>query len=143
MRGNRKFVLGSHKNGIESTIALLDEALLEFEAWARGRENRSVLYQERNTLSSDQREMILIQVQKIRVVLVELRDDLDLRTKTSNVAKSILSQCSVQWVSLVELESKHLGRYGKPPDGLPEYLDSKTARLIEAVQEISRIAVGD
>jgi hypothetical protein len=140
MQGNRKFVLGHHKNGIETTLGLLDEALLEFEAWAHGRENRSVLYRERNTLSEDQQKRISIQVQKIRTVLVEVRDDLDLRTMTGNVAKSILGQCSALWVSLVELEGEHLGRYGKPPDGLAEYLDPKTSRLIDSVKEISRIA---
>ncbi len=72
-----KFQLKSHKNGIETTLGLLDETLLEFEAWAHGRENRSVLYRELNTLSEDQREKILIQVQKIRAVLGEIRDDLD------------------------------------------------------------------
>ncbi len=139
MHGNRKLLLGSHKNGIETTLGLLDEALLEFEAWAHGRENRSVLYRERNTLSKDQREKILLQVQKIRRVLVEVRDDLDLRTMTGNAAKSILGQCSALWVSLVELEGERLSRYGKPPDGLAEYLDPKTAQLIDSVKEISRI----
>ncbi len=131
---------GPHKNGIEATLGLLDEALLEFEAWGRGRENRSVLYQERNALSKDQREKILIQVQTIRTVLVKIRDDLDLRTKTGNVARSILGQCSALWVSLVELESKRLRRYGELPDGLAEYLDPKIAQLIDWVKEISRIA---
>jgi len=140
MSSSRKFIPGPHKNGIETTLGLLDEALLEFEAWAHGRENRSVLYRERNTLSKDQRERISIQVQKMRTILVEVRDDLNLRTMTGNVAKSILGQCSALWVSLVELEGEHLGRYGKPPDGLAEYLDPKTAQLIDAVKEISRIA---
>ena len=143
MHSNRKFVLGHHKNGIETTLGLLDEVLLEFEAWAHGRENRSVMYRERNTLSKDQRGKILLQVQKMRRVLVEVRDDLDLRTMTGNVAKSVLGRCSALWVSLVELESEHLGRYGKPPDGLAEYLDPKTAQLIDWVQEISRIAAED
>ncbi len=143
MHGNRKFLPGHHKNGIETTLGLLDEVLLEFEAWANGRENRSVLYRERNTLSEDQRGKILLQVQKMRRVLVELRDDLDLRTMTGNVAKSILGQCSALWVNLVEIEGEHLGRYGKPPDGLAEYLDPKTAQLIDSVKEISRIAAED
>jgi hypothetical protein len=140
MRTNRKFPPGSHKNGIETTLGLLDETILEFEAWAHGRENRSVLYQERNGLSEDQRQRILMQVQKIRSVLAELRDDLDLQTKTGIVKKSILSQCSVLWVNLAELESKRLRRYGAPPDGLAEYLDPKTARLIDAVKAIAGIA---
>jgi hypothetical protein len=44
---------------------------------------------------------------------------------------------------LVELECKHLRRYGAPPDGLAEYLDPKTAQLIDSVKEISRIAAED
>ena len=52
MHSSRKFSLGSYKNGIETALGLLDETLLEFEAWADGRENRSALYRERNRLSA-------------------------------------------------------------------------------------------
>ena len=51
MQSSRKFSLGSYKNGIETTLGLLDETLIEFEALAHGRENTSLLYRERNTLS--------------------------------------------------------------------------------------------
>ncbi len=37
MHSSRKFSLGSYKNGIETALGLLDETLLEFEAWADGR----------------------------------------------------------------------------------------------------------
>jgi len=140
MPSNPKFRRGNHKSGIETTLSLLDEALLDFEGWAHGRENRSILYEERNLLSEDQRERILIQVQKIRGILAELRDQLDLQPKTDNIAKLILSRCSYLWVTLVELESKRLRRYGEPPEGLAEYLDPRTAQLIDSVKEISRIA---
>jgi hypothetical protein len=43
----------------------------------------------------------------------------------------------------VELEIKRMRRYGEPPDGLAEYLDPRTARLIDSVTGISRIAAGD
>jgi len=40
---------------IEKTLSLLDEVLCEFDEWAKGRKNHSVLYREQNTLSVIQR----------------------------------------------------------------------------------------
>ncbi len=51
----------------------------------------------------------------------------------------ILGSCSVQWVSLSELESRHLRRYGALPSGLPEYLDPKAALLIEKLRDIANV----
>ncbi len=40
----------AHHSRIRITLTLLDEALVKFEEWAQGREVRSILYREKNTL---------------------------------------------------------------------------------------------
>jgi hypothetical protein len=132
---------GPHKSSLETTLTVLDEALVEFEAWANGHQISSVLYRELNGLSEDQRGEILIRIQGIRRILTELRAYLGLRTNTNNIVRSISGQCSALWASLTEIESRHLRRYGVPPDGLAEYLDPNVTRLIDLISEISRIAV--
>jgi len=91
------------------------------ESWAKGREVRSVLYEERNDLSEDQRREILREVEDLRGILRQIGDFLGL------------------WEGLVELEGKYLRRYGEVPPKLAEYMDSQVAALIEGLQRICSI----
>jgi hypothetical protein len=128
------------KRGIETTLVVLDEALCEFEEWARGREQRSMFYSARNTLSPGQREAILSEAAGMREMLRELRDDLGLEGRIRGVANTIWGKCAVLSVNLMELEGKHLARYGEPPPGLVEYLDPRIKRLIASLNHIFRLA---
>lgn len=128
-----------HKNSIATTLTILDEALCEFEHWAEGREIKSIFYREDNELRPDQREAIKNQVARIRERLLELKDGLQLDGSPRSVAQSIWSQCSMLWVNLVEMTSKHLRGYGEVPAALAEYLDPRVAELIDLTQEIPRL----
>jgi len=127
------------KRGIETTLAILDEALCEFEEWGNGRERRSVFYSEHNTLSPSQREQILSEVTGMREMLRELRGDLELEGRIRGVANNIWGKCAVLSVNLEELKGKHLGGYGEPPRRLVEYLDPRIKRLIASINHIFRL----
>lgn len=128
-----------HKNSIATTLTILDEALCEFEQWAQGREIKSIFYREQNELQPDQREAIKNQVAKIREKLLEMREGLQLEVTPRSVAQRIWSQCSMLWVNLIEVTSKHLRGYGEVPAALAEYLDPRVAELIELTNEIAGI----
>jgi len=117
----------------------LDKGLCEFDEWAKGREVRSVLYEVRNPLSSEQRRSISALVGEMQSILAEISGTLHLEGTVRGVDKMISGSCSVLWVSLAELESRHLGRYGELPPGLAEYLDPKAALLIEKLGNIANI----
>jgi hypothetical protein len=127
------------KRGIETTLVFLDEALCEFEEWAKGREQRSIFYSERNTLSDAQRNEILSEVAGMREMLRELRDDLGLEGRVRGGANTIWGKCAVLSVNLEELKGKHLARYGEPPRGLVEYLDPRIKRLMASLNHIFRL----
>jgi len=127
------------KRGIETTLVFLDEALCEFEEWAKGREQQSVFYSERNTLSALQRDAILSEVAGMREMLRELRDDLGLEGRVRGGANDIWGKCAVLSVNLEELKGKHLARYGEPPRGLVEYLDPRIKRLMASLHHIFRL----
>ncbi len=127
------------KRGIETTLVVLDRALCEFEQWAQGHEQQSVLYSERNTLSGVQREEILREVVGMRETLRELQDDLGLEGRVRGVANNIWGTCAVLAVNLEELRGKHLARYGTPPEELVDYLDPQIERLISSVNLIFRL----
>ncbi len=130
----------NHIRGISTTLSLLDEDLCEFEQWANGHSVTSVLYEVRNTLSAVQRQLIAERVAKMRVILKEVKDALNLEGSVHRVDKMIVGSCAVLWVSLVELESDRLQRYGQLPPGLAQYLDPKVAVLNEDLNQISQIA---
>lgn len=64
---------GNHRRGITVALRMLDEMLCTFEAWARGRRVRSVLYEERNDLSEAQRRRLLAEVAAVRETLREVK----------------------------------------------------------------------
>jgi len=129
----------AHRRGISVTLGLLDQALCEMESWAKGREVRSVLYEERNDLSEDQRREILREVEDLRGILRQIIDFLGLRSTRRGAREEIWARCSGLWESLVELEGKYLRRYGEVPPKLAEYMDSQVAALIEGLQRICSI----
>ncbi|MDI6829149.1 MAG: hypothetical protein QME62_11775 [Armatimonadota bacterium] len=126
----------AHKRGIAITLATLDEALCEIEQWAMGRAISSIFYKERNTLTSRQRQKILLEVKQMKNLLQELQQSLPLEPSTQDAKSAIRSKCAWLWEHLVELKSEHLRRYGETPEKLAEYLDPKTERLIEGLLHI-------
>ncbi len=127
------------KRGIETTLAVLDEDLCKIEQWAKGREYRSVLYTERNTLSEEQCKAILSEIAGMRELLRELRDDLGLEGRVRSAASDIWGKCAILAVDLEELKGRYLSRYGTPPAELVEYLDPRVIRLIASVNHIFRL----
>ena len=126
----------THRRGIGAALKVLDEVLCGFEQWAAGRAVHSVLYSERNDLSAEQRETMRSEIAGIRETLAELRSILRLEGTVEDVRNIIRGECAILWSSLVELESKRLGRYGPPPPDLGEYLDPRVAKLIAHVNRI-------
>ena len=55
------------------------------------------------------------------------------------VDKMILGSCSVLWVSLGELDGRHLKRYGEVPPGLAECLEPHVDALNEHLRSIADI----
>ncbi|MBN1866693.1 hypothetical protein JW916_05330 [Candidatus Sumerlaeota bacterium] len=139
-RPSGTFIGDNHRRGISVTLTLLDEILCRFERWTKGRTAEGPLYSERNDLSDDRKEVILAEIAAIRAVVVRLRDELALEPKTERISTLIWSQCAWFWESLVELESKHLRRYGELAPGFAAFFDPQVAELIERMDEISRIA---
>jgi len=126
-----------HRRGISTTLTVVDEALCEFEQWAKGRETRSVLHRERNTLSAAQRRALLAQIRDMRAVLRELDHELDLEGAVQDAARAIWAKASALREHVIELESRHLRRYGQPPTGLAEYLDPRVADLVKRLDRIA------
>ncbi|MHB1459686.1 MAG: hypothetical protein ACYC1M_00175 [Armatimonadota bacterium] len=130
----------AHKRGVAVTLGILDEAICEMEQWATGRELHSALYVEHNDLNDQQCRDILTCVGEIRSMINEVKQTLGLEASIHTATGSIISQCSGIWEYLIELQSKHLRRYGEFPKETASYIDERSERLIKGVLDILDIA---
>jgi hypothetical protein len=130
----------NHRRGITSTLGLLDEMLSRFERLTQGKPAEGVLYRELDTLTDDQKRAIQAEIDALRKMLGELRDDLCLEIKTQDIARAIWSESSAFWAALVELGTKYLRCYGDMPEGFAEYFDPKVERIIDRVIRIADTA---
>jgi hypothetical protein len=73
-------------------------------------------------------------------VLKEIKETLNLDEAVHLVDKMIVCSCAIQWSNLLELESRHLRRYGEVPRGLGEYLDPMVKALNNDLRAISNAA---
>jgi hypothetical protein len=127
-----------HLRRVVSTLRLLDRATCDFEQWTEGREARSVLYEETNSLSSDQRREIEKHIAAIRAVLGRLKVDLQLQPSRREAARSIGGRCAILWEALAELEPQRLERYGPLSRATGQRLDTTAAELMILVEAIGR-----
>jgi hypothetical protein len=89
MRKELSFELSEgQRRTIATTLTILDEALCEFELWAKGREVHSVLYSETNSLSQEKRRAVRYEIAVVRDLLRELRENLRLDGKVQSEAAS-------------------------------------------------------
>lgn len=127
----------NHRRGIASTLTLVDEMLCRFERWARGESAEGVLYRERNALTERQRKALNAEIAELRKRMAELRDALKLPAKTQDVAVAIWAESSARREALMELNSRHLRRYGRLPAGFGETYDLKFEELLDHLTRIA------
>lgn len=129
----------AHRSRIRITLTLLDEDLVKFEEYAQGREVRSVLYCEKNTLDSGWRNGLLADIAAIRGIMQELRDDLRLKASSQEIAKTMQAHCYILWVDVLEMTGKYLRSFGDPLPQLVNYLDPKAHRILEYLDHLKAL----
>jgi hypothetical protein len=129
----------AHRSRIRITLTLLDEALVKFEEWAQGREVRSILYHEKNSLDPERRAGLLADIAGIRRIMQDLRDNLQLEAGSRDIAKTIRGHCFILGVDVLEMTGKYLRGFGEPPPELVDYLDPKAHRILQYLDHIKAL----
>jgi hypothetical protein len=132
----------NQKRSIACSLVLLDETLCLLEDYARGREIHSVLYEECNRLTDRQRKNLLAEIGRVRVLMRQMKGELELPTRVTNVGKRIWGHSAVFQDVVAEMESKTLRGYGQVAPGLAAYLDPKAKMLLDCLQTITSIVGG-
>ena len=128
----------SHKTALGSRLLVLDEALSEFERWARGQTAEAVFYEERDNLTAAQRKVLLREIAEVRRLLREMQQTLGLKREQQNARQAIVSRCAHLWELLIELEPRYLRHYGPVPEELVEYMAPRAAELQRRIEAIGR-----
>jgi hypothetical protein len=124
------------------TLAVVDQTLCGIEEWAKGREVRSVLYEERNLLGTAQRRLLVRRIDRMRRTLERLREDLHLPKETRSASDDIWGRCAALRETLMELEGGRLRGYGEVDPTLAAYLSSQVAALLAALDQVASVASG-
>jgi hypothetical protein len=132
----------NQRRSLAVSLAMLDEVLCLFEEYARGRELHSVCYEERNRLTARQRRDLLVEIERVRAQMRQIKDELGLPPRVEDVGKRIWGHSAAFWEVLAEMKSKRLRGYGEVSANLAAYLDPRVEKLLQCVQGISAIAEG-
>ncbi|MGE5484928.1 MAG: hypothetical protein ACM3X4_07930 [Ignavibacteriales bacterium] len=126
----------SQRRSLWTMLNTVDQALCDFESWAKGREHAGVLFSEKNDLSPAQRQALLTQIESMRQKIRSLGDDLALERRTRTVRANIIASASTLWIGLVEVEPDQLRRYGPVDPQTVEYLGPKIRELVAGIQDL-------
>jgi hypothetical protein len=74
---------------------------------------------------------VLQDVEKIRKIIRDLKDELNLRSEEESIARKIRGEAAHMWEMLSDMNSSGLDRYGKTPKELADFWDPKVEELIE------------
>lgn len=129
-------LIEGHRSRITITLTLLDQALVKFEEWAQGREIQSVFYREENTLNAKERAGILQEINGIRRIMQEFRNDLHLVAHPEDIANNIRAHCYLLWVDVLEMMGQHLRGFGEPARDFVDYLDPKVKQILQYLDNI-------
>jgi len=128
----------NHRRAVGIALARLDELLCAIESWADGRQARGVLYSEINDLPRRRREAFRKRAAEVRTLITEARGRLSLEATEIRASGDIWSRCSAMRDTLSELGAKHMKGYGELPPSLASYMNDLSARLVEAIDQLSQ-----
>ena len=102
----------NHRRSISVTLQLVYKALCEWGDWTKGKLRAGVMYYQRDTFSPEQKNELRNKIDRIRQLMTQMRNDLQLKTGVIDTAHSMLGQAGVLWEMLAELNGRALQRGG-------------------------------
>jgi hypothetical protein len=121
-------------------MQILEDTISEVGEIIKSTNQRKVMTETVNNLSSWEKALILERIEEIKELINCIARELNLEKRVEETKSRILSAMTIQWVNLEEIKSERLRGYGEVPDGLREFLDPQVDKLMNLVDEICRIA---
>jgi hypothetical protein len=90
-----------------------------------------ITYKANDQLDDKIRNSVLQDVEKMRNIIRELKEELNLKPREESVAKNVWAEAAHIWEALCDMVSGELDRYGKTPKELADFWDPKVKELME------------
>ncbi len=118
---------------LSSALSIVEEMLSELDDLLKCQPIGSIFTDVVNTLDGKHRQLIHEEVESMRHKLRNVKTTIGLNSATVKNAALISSRRGKIWEILCDLETRCLRRYGKPPNGLSDYLDCRIRELINSI----------
>lgn len=129
----------NHKRSITSILRTVDKQLIQIKRWANGEIAEGVLYREENNLSVSQRKALLDQIERLTMLMRQIKEKLDLPSQLVDINQIILGRSGVLWQNVMEMHSRYLKGYGEVSDEFSEDWDLGVDELIGCIDNIMTI----
>ncbi len=128
-------LLANHKRALSTTLVMLDELLMDIQRWVDGQCHNSVLYKENNDLTERQKKKLQQQIEIIQTKLLQIGIEVNIQSAVND----IWSRVSAFRENIMELESRHMKRYGQIPQESQNYLNDLSKELLFQLDRILEI----
>ncbi len=118
---------------------MLDELIVCIEGWVEGRQYQSVLYEEKNDISPSQRKALKKQLSILRDHLYRIKEDVEIEKTKQSAINDIWSRVSAFRENIMELEAKHMKKYGQLSQETQEYMNDLSRKLLLELDRILEI----
>lgn len=121
----------NHQRVIIVGLYMLEKSIEQIEGALITGYRERITYEIIDYLDDNIRNSILQDIEKMRKIIRELKDGLNLQTQEESVLRKVRGEAAHIWEALSDMTSGGLDRYGKTPKELADFWDSKIEELIE------------
>ncbi len=125
--------------GIRVRLLVIEEALRRMELWLTAPEAEPILEANLNDLTAEQKNELSKKIEKVRGMLKELKNKLNLEITSRPVKKRLLAEAARLWTVAGNLEEKRLKGYGQIPSEIAATIQSPAEELQKIFKEMEKI----
>lgn len=121
----------NHQRVIIVGLYMLEKSIEQIEGALITGYRERITYEIIDYLDDNIRNSILQDIEKMRKIIRELKDGLNLQTQEESVLRKVRGEAAHIWEALSDMRSSGLDRYGKTPKELADFWDPRVEELIE------------
>ena len=131
------------RNGLSTTLSILDEMLCEIEQTMIGSGHTGVLHKMQDDVPTPVKKEIVNRISLIRDRIEVMKEQFALEESNHKASKNFLAKLAYGWEILEGAKARHLRRYGAVAQGLAEVLDPQLSDIIILVDEMRDLVIGE
>ncbi len=126
----------NHQRVITVGLYTLEKSTELIEQLLTVQDGERITYKANNQLDDKVRNSVLRDIEEMRKIIRELKDELNLKPREESIARNVRAEAAHIWEALCDMLSGGLDRYGKTPKELADLWDPKVKELIETCLRI-------